>query len=249
MASEAPSSVFTDDFVERSYWLAPAILPALTAPQGVPSTVDVAIIGGGYTGLSAAAVTARGGRSTLVLEAEHLGFGCSARNGGQVATSLKPNFDRLKGRFGEVRARAILQEGIDALEGLRTLVADEGLDCDWQPVGRFCAAHSEKQFDVLARFAVKQAREFDIPAVVVSKAEQHRVIATARYHGGVLYPRHAAVHPGKLLQLLYHRAIQAGAEFVSACPVLSVDRQQDRFVVRTALGVVLARDVIIATNG
>lgn len=211
--------------------------------------VDVAIVGGGYTGLSAAAVTARAGRSTVVLEAEHLGFGCSARNGGQAATSLKPNFDRLAGRFGESRARAILQEGIDALEGLRGLVADTGLDCDWQPVGRFCAAHSERQFTQLAHFAVKQAREFDLPAVVLSKAQQHSVISTERYHGGVLYPRHAAVHPAKLLRLLFDRAVQAGADFVSACPVLGIDREHDRFEIRTALGPVVARDVIIATNG
>jgi glycine/D-amino acid oxidase-like deaminating enzyme len=123
-----------------------------------------------------------------------------------VATSLKPGYEQLRTKFGAVRARAILQEGIDALEGLRALVTENALDCDWQPVGRFCAAHSAAQFTALAQFASRQAREFDIPAVVVPKAEQDRVIATERYHGGVLYPRHASVHPGKLLHSLYIRA-------------------------------------------
>ena len=77
----------------------------------LPAKVDVLVVDSGYTGLSAAQQTARGGRDTLILDAEDAGFGCSTRNGGQVSASVKPGFDELAKRHGLERAFAILKEG------------------------------------------------------------------------------------------------------------------------------------------
>jgi len=92
----------------------------LDLPQlPLPSRVDVLIIGAGYTGLSAARETAGAGADTWVLEAGALGAGCSGRNGGQVAYSIKPSFGALKSRHGERRAFAICQEGLARTRLLR----------------------------------------------------------------------------------------------------------------------------------
>src|SRR6056297_3199447 len=98
------------DIRQSPYWH-DQIGPPPTLPTGLPKTVDVLIVGAGYTGLSAAITTARGGRSTLVLEAEDPGYGCSTRNGGQISTSVKPSLDKLAAKFGAERARGIRMEG------------------------------------------------------------------------------------------------------------------------------------------
>src|SRR4051794_25603279 len=95
--------LFSETTKLQPYWWDRTPRPALpeTAP---PSTADVVVIGSGYTGLSAALQTARGGRDTLVIDAEDAGFGCSTRNGGQISTSIKPGYDELVRRHGTATA-------------------------------------------------------------------------------------------------------------------------------------------------
>ena len=121
------------------------------------------VIGAGYTGLMAARETAKGGRSTLVIDAESAGWGCSSRNGGQVATSIKPSFTALSGRHNEETAFAIRTEGLSALEYIDALIREEKLECDWRRVGRFHAAHNRRQCDALARFAGNQPKGLEVP--------------------------------------------------------------------------------------
>src|SRR5258708_4846792 len=101
------------------------------SPGPLPNRVDVLVIGAGYTGLSAARETAAGGRSTLVLDAGELGAGCSSRNGGQVAYSIKPTFNSLKAKFGEDLAFRTCREGLDAVTYLSSL-AEQHDDCGWR---------------------------------------------------------------------------------------------------------------------
>lgn len=96
------NSLFTDDYKTTPYWR--EATPALDLPnQDLPTKADVVVIGAGYTGLSAALQTARGGRHTLVLDAENTGWGCSTRNGGQISTSIKPTFEQLSSKYGAQR--------------------------------------------------------------------------------------------------------------------------------------------------
>ncbi len=250
MTDRVPASLaalVTRDFRETPLWLDGVDLARPAASP--PAAVDVLVIGAGYTGASAALVTAAAGRSTCVIDAQDLGHGCSSRNGGQVATSIKPALDALAARYGTARARAIQQEGIDALEGLRSLVTRQRIDCDWSDTGRFVAACSPRHFDALVVKAQAQARELGTPIDVVPRAEQRREVATDRYHGGVVYPRHASVQPAKLLRGLQAMAADAGAVFVADCAATAIEREKGGFRVNTAGGVIRAARVIIATNG
>ena len=107
------------------YWWDDVPRPVLPEPA-LPPTVDVAVIGAGYTGLHAALQTARGGRSTIVFDAEEAGWGCSTRNGGQISTSVKPTFDQLARRHGSQRAFDILKEGQRSLAWIGEFVRSEG---------------------------------------------------------------------------------------------------------------------------
>src|SRR5271157_5950753 len=108
------SELFAPDFKMSPYWWDQVPRPMLPE-AALPAKVDVVIVGSGYTGLSAALQTARGGRDTLVLDAEDAGWGCSTRNGGQISTSVKPGFATLARRHGPDRAFRIVKEGQSSL--------------------------------------------------------------------------------------------------------------------------------------
>ncbi|MEM9898922.1 MAG: FAD-dependent oxidoreductase, partial [Pseudomonadota bacterium] len=95
----AEATLFASGFKSEPYWWERTARPEIE-PGPIPSSVDVAIVGSGYTGLNAAIQTARAGRTTFVFDAEDAGFGCSTRNGGQISTSIKPSFGELSRKYG-----------------------------------------------------------------------------------------------------------------------------------------------------
>ncbi|MBL8341474.1 MAG: FAD-binding oxidoreductase [Rubrivivax sp.] len=246
------TSPFAADARMAPYWWDHVPRPQLP-DAALPPEVDVLVVGSGYTGLHAALQTARGGRSTLVLDAEDAGWGCSTRNGGQVSTSVKPGFAELARRHGEARARDILREGQRSLQWLGEFITSEGIDCNWGEVGRFHAAHNARQFELLSHSATHQTPGLEVPAEVVPRAEQQREIGTQAYWGGVLYPAHASVDPARYHQGLLQRVQAAGATVVPRCAVNGIERNGAQpsagHLVHTARGTVRARDVVIATNG
>lgn len=246
--SAAPAPGASDGFKETPYWWDEVPPPALP-PRDLPSSADVVVIGSGYTGLNAALETARGGRSTLVLDAEAAGWGCSTRNGGQISTSVKPSLEQLARRHGQERARAIRREGNAALDWIEDFVEREAIDCDFQRSGRFHAAHTARHYDALLREIDALKRSEGIEAFAVPRAEQRRELGSNAYHGGVVYPRHAALHPAKYHKGLLARALEAGAEVIGHCPVLAIERGAGGSRLATAKGSVTARDVVVATNG
>ena len=215
----------------------------------LPATVDVAVVGAGYTGLHAALQTARGGRSTLVFDAEDAGWGCSSRNGGQISTSIKPTFDMLARRHGAQRAFDILKEGQQSLAWINDFVRTEGIACDFGQVGRFHAAHNAAQYEALGARIASQPKGLEVDAFMVPRAEQRRELGTDLYWGGVVYTQHCSVHPARYHQGLLERVLAAGAHVAARCPVRSIRREGALFRLDTPKGPVLARDVVIATNG
>jgi glycine/D-amino acid oxidase-like deaminating enzyme len=224
-----------------------AAMPPPSA-QPLPDRVDVLVVGAGYTGLSAARETAAAGRSTLVLDAGALGAGCSSRNGGQVAYSIKPSFDSLKSKFGADRAFGICREGLDAVAYLRSLATQLG-DCGWREDGCFFGAHTAKHFESMARDAENQPHGLEQRINVVPPAEQYGEIASDFYHGGCVYPDDASVDPARLLLSLWRRARESGASVADRCPVEAVKSTRGGFEALTPRGIVHARQVLLATNG
>jgi glycine/D-amino acid oxidase-like deaminating enzyme len=241
-------SVFAHDYKNSPYWWEAAPRPLL-AELSLPPRTDVAIVGSGYTGLSAAIQTARGGRHTVVFDAGDAGWGCSTRNGGQVSTSFKPGFDELAAKHGPERAFAILKEGHTALDWIEEFTRAENIDCGFARVGRFHAAHNPVQYEALARRLRNQTKGLEVEAHMVPRAEQRSELGSDAYFGGAVFARHASLDPALFHQGLLDRATAAGAAIYPRCPVTAIERDGDGFRVVTARGTVRARDVVIATNG
>ena len=176
-------------------------------------------------------------------------MGCSTRNGGQIGTSVKPSHAMLAARLGAARATAIRDEGKTALEWIETRIAAEGIDCAFQRKGRIHAAHSPRDYEDLARDAETLARKEGIEAHVVQPSDLRRELGTDVYHGGIVFPRHAALHPARYHRGLLAAALGAGASVLGGCAVLGIERGPGGFDVRTERGPIRARDVVVATNG
>lgn len=248
MHSSATNALFTNDFTTDPYWWETSPRPELKQ-EALPKHVDVLVVGSGYTGLNAALVTARAGRSTLVVEKDRVGEGCSTRNGGQISTSVKPSFAELSRRHGPDTARAILMDGREALRWIGDFTRSEGIDCSFSVCGRFHAAHSAKAYEELARGATNQTPGLEVEMDVVPRAEQHSEIGTDAYYGGVVLKQHAVIDPGRYHAGLLARVQEAGALIADRCPALAIKRDGNGFIVNTPRGDIAARDIVIATNG
>lgn len=233
---------------QQTYWTAAAPLPAPPAAP-LPAAVDVLVVGGGYTGLSAARETASAGRRTLVLDRGAIGGGCSGMNGGQVAYSFKPGLTELTQRHGAELGLRVALEARHALDYLRDLIERERLDCDWQPRGTFVGAHTPRALRALCAEAARPPDLLGQRISIIARADVRTEIASERYHGGAIYHDDASVHPAKLLHALFGRAVAAGAECHDHCEVLHISRSASGFEVETSRGRLRARRILIATNG
>ncbi|MEO1192818.1 MAG: FAD-binding oxidoreductase [Pseudomonadota bacterium] len=242
------ADVFTADFKETPYWweVSPLRPPE---DQAVPETAEVAVIGGGYTGLHAALQIARGGRQVVIFDAELPGWGCSTRNGGQISTSIKPDLATLTKRHGLETGRAILREGQASLAFVGNFVAAEKIDCDFKVVGRFHAAHSPEAFTKMTAAAENQPEGLEVPLRIVPRDEQRDELGTDAYYGGLVFEKHASIDPGRYYAGLRDRVEAAGAQLIAPCKVTGLARQSGGFLLETAKGQLRAEQVVLATNG
>ena len=233
---------------EDPYWWEHA-RPAAIATPALPARVDVAVIGSGYTGLSAALTVARAGRSVIVLEADVPGIGASSRNGGMLGHALKPSLSTLTHRYGERIARSLLTEAQEAYDFLGRFIAEEGIDCDYAETGAFTGIVKPAQYEALARETEALSRTIGYEAHMVPKSEVRDEIGTDLYYGGRVTLHRAGLHPARYHAGLIERVRQAGVAVHGNCPVTMIQRNGGSFTVTTPTVTVNARDVVVATNG
>src|SRR5271170_4710332 len=119
---------------ELNYWLTTVQMPALPA-QPLPETADVAIVGAGFTGLSAALALAKRGAKVVVLETETIGWGASSRNGGMVLTGLKLGVNKLLSTYGRELTRRMYAASLETIDTVERIVEEENIACDFARTG------------------------------------------------------------------------------------------------------------------
>lgn len=230
------------------YWWEEAPRPA-HSEKAPPESADVAIVGSGYTGLSAALTLARAGRNVVVLDRLRAGEGASSRNGGICSGNLRLSLGKLIEAFGEDRGAAIYREGMTARQFLASLIERETIDCDYAVAGRFMGASQARHYEGLAREAELQRRIMGVETHAVPKSDIRGELGTDAFYGGVVREDIAGLHPGKYHLGLLAAAERAGATVITGVEVAGFDRRDNGFTVRTARGAIAARHVIGATNG
>lgn len=233
---------------EQPYWWEHAPPTAIETPA-LPARVDVAVIGSGYTGLSAALTLARAGRSVIVFEADTPGIGASSRNGGMLGHALKPSLNKLTHRYGERLAKALLTEAREAYDFLGRFVADENIECDYAETGAFTGIVKPAQYEAMARETEQLSRTIGYEAHMVPKSEVRDEIGTDLYCGGRMVPHRAGLHPARYHAGLIARVRQAGVTVAGNSPVAKVQRNAGDFTVTTPRVSLHARNVVVATNG
>ncbi|MDW4551146.1 FAD-binding oxidoreductase [Defluviimonas sp. D31] len=241
-------NLFAPDFQTTPYWWDRTPRPHLPETDP-PVAADVVIVGSGYTGLHAAVEAARAGMATVVIDAEAAGWGCSSRNGGQISTSVKPDYATLSRCYGAAVAEAILRDGQASLDFVGDFVGREGIDCDFRVVGRFHGAHLPAKYDALARALEAPNPAFETRAFMVPREDLHGELGTDAYFGGCVFPNHASVDPARYHDGLLRVAREAGAKVIPHCPATSIARRAGTHDVATPRGTIRAGRVILATNG
>jgi glycine/D-amino acid oxidase-like deaminating enzyme len=229
------------------WWSAPPLPPSYEGP--LPERMDVVVVGGGYTGLSAALRLAQSGASVVVLEKETIGFGASSRNGGQVLTGLKVPPRTLLKRFGRERAREIYASSLAAIDFLEELIAREGIDCDYQRSGHLEGAFKPSHFERFQRDRDLLAEDFEHCVHLIPRSEQRSEVGSDFYHGLLLDPRSGRLHPAQYVRGLAAASARAGAALRERTAVIEIRRDGGGFKVKTGRGSIAGRDVFLATNG
>lgn len=209
---------------------------------------DVAIVGGGFTGLSAALALAKKGVSVRVLEAGRIASEASGRNGGHCNNGLSHDFSSVAARFGNERAREMYRAfdaGVDLVEAL---IKRESIDCDFTRCGKLKLAAKPEHFDKLARAQDVLAREVDADTSVVRRSDLATEISTDRYFGGLLQRRSASLHVGRYGVGLAAAAVRAGAIVHQNAGVIGIERAAGKFQLKTAKSTITSDQVVLASG-
>jgi len=229
----------------HGYWS--QALPPANAPIARDLEVDTVVIGGGFTGLSAAFYLkqAEPQRNVVLLEASRCGNGASGRNGAMLLTMTEERYMTWTGE-PEID-RKIYQVTVDNIQRLKLLSQSAGVDADIEQNGALQVANTNELADRAREFCEK-ARRAGFPFEFWERRQIVDAIGTSAYPGAYFDPNSGQLHPGKLVQVFKRAAESSGVEIYEASPVLRVESGEPIRIVLDGGKIVKARYVILATN-
>ncbi len=235
----------------ESYWLDTA--PAFTGAEAgdVHARADVAVIGGGFTGLSAALALAARGASVVVLEAGRVVGEASGRNGGHCNAGTLQDYVSLVNSVGVERARSYYQEFTAAVDSVERLAREEHIDCEFQRRGKLKLAAKPAHYDKMVHtFEALQADGVDGHVELVPPERMREEIDSDDFHGGLLQTTSAQLHVGKFGAGLAKAAARRGVRLYESAPVTGLERQPGgTWRVTTPRGSLDSAQALVATGG
>lgn len=210
---------------------------------------DVAVVGGGYTGVSTALHLAERGFDVVLLEGNRLGWGASGRNGGHVGIGQRKGQQELEALLGAAAARELWQLGLEAPRLVLELIATHAIDCDLKRGVLHVAAKPAHARELRSEVDhLRSAYGYDAVRYV-ARDELHQLIGTRRYHGGELYTEAAHLHPLNYLLGLAAAAERAGARLFERSHVSGIRAADGGVTLQTAAGTVHAAHAVLGCNG
>src|SRR6202045_252294 len=237
---------------EKNYWLETVATPLAQPARDLPDSIDVAVVGAGFCGLSAARTLAKRGVNVAVFEAETFGWGASSRNGGMVLTGMKLPVPTLIKRYGREAVRKMYAASLDSIDCVEQIVREENIDCNFSRCGHLEVACKQAHFDGYEESAALIKREFDHEIRIIPKSELRDEIGSDIYFGGMVDETSAGLNPARYVAGLAHAAQRAGACLYDHTRVTAVELERNnhvrKFRVHTSKGGITAREVIFASG-
>lgn len=233
-----------------SLWAATAVAAPPYREAAGDSVAEVAIVGGGYTGLSAALHLSLAGRKVIVAEAAEPGWGASGRNGGQVIAGLKHDPEKLEARFGRALGSAVTKTFGDGADLVFDLVGRYGIECQASRSGWIQAAHGARAFEEVVTPRFRQWSARGVKASLLDRSAVSSLAGSSphAYYGGWFDPRGGVLQPLSYSRGLARAAISQGATVLSRSPVLGLIRSGGDWLLDLGKGTIRAPKVILATN-
>lgn len=230
-----------------SLWDVSAAEPDYAAPMEADTQVDVAIIGGGFTGLSTALHCAEAGLSSHVLEAKQIGFGGSGRNVGLVNAGVWHPPAKVREKLGETYGPRFVERFGAGPEMVFNLIERHQIRCEVTKTGTLHAAHAPSGFeDLRARY--QEWQRLEAPVDLLSRDEMVAATGTSVFHGGLLDRRAGTINPMGYVRGLARAARGAGAEISTGVTATRLRREGQGWIVETDRGIVRAASVVLGTN-
>jgi glycine/D-amino acid oxidase-like deaminating enzyme len=237
---------------ELNYWLTTVQMPSPTA-RPLPDSADVAIIGAGFTGLSAALALAKRGARVVVLESESIGWGASSRNGGMVLTGLKLGVNKLISMYGRELTRRLYAASLETIELVERVVKEENIACDFARTGHLEVACKPAHFADYSRQVEVIAREFNHRLRIVPSDQLRSEIGSDIYYGGMVDEVSAGLNPARYVAGLAAAALRAGAQICEHTRLQNIQRESrdgaPGFRLNSSRGPIWARNVFVGTSG
>src|SRR6267142_3770533 len=237
---------------EKNYWLETVTSPPAQPARDLPESIDVAVVGAGFCGLSAARTLAKRGVNVAVFEAETFGWGASSRNGGMVLTGMKLPVPTPIKRYGIEVVRKMYSASLESIDCVEKIIREENIDCNFSRCGHLEVACKQAHFDGYEESAALIQREFNHELRIIPKKELRNEIGSDIYFGAMVDDASAGLNPARYVAGLAHTAHRAGACLYDHTRVTSVARETNngthKFRVQTSKGDLIAREVILASG-
>lgn len=233
----------------ESYWLDTRSAFRHGDPGPVEGTAEVVVIGGGFTGLSAALALAKKGVPVTVLEAGSVASEASGRNGGQCNTGLAHDYATLAERIGREQALRFYRAYESAVQSVRTIVTEEQIDCDFVGGGKIKLAAKPQHFAKLEKTYETLVRDVDRDIELIAPERIRDEVGSNRFFGGLVQRNGAQMHMGKFGVGLAEAAVKRGARIFEDSPVTALKPLGgERYDVVTPRGTIRAARVLVATG-
>lgn len=233
----------------ETYWLDPHPTEKSYANKELPGKADVLVIGSGYTGMIAALQLRKAGLDVVLVDKGRIGSEASSKNGGMSLIGLSSSLSNVLKQYGREKMVRLFRESVESVDCVEKIVKEGEIDCHFNRCGFLEAAFKPAHYDGLKIEQEFLAERLNHTTHLISPEDMHSEIGSDLYHGGLVEPSSAGLHPAKYIAGLIRMADEAGVDLHEYVEAHQIEKVKGRMKVYTSRGPVLADRVVVGTNG